>query len=153
MGQLSYLVNKSNKLIKKNIELKNQITQLLLEQEKIITQNKKLKSIINDFEIQTKKNKDIHNDNLTSVLAENYIYEEEINNLKKHIYEIDQSNVSYQKQITQLENSLQNLNESYQNEISDYQQKIQELEDQLNSNKRKINRKQKSRITKDENSD
>ena len=112
-----------------------------------------LKSIINDFEIQTKKNKDIHNDNLTSVLAENYIYEEEINNLKKHIYEIEQSNVSYQKQITQLENSLQNLNESYQNEISDYQQKIQELEDQLNSNKRKINRKQKSRITKDENSD
>ena len=112
-----------------------------------------LKSIINDFEIQTKKNKDIHNDNLTSVLAENYIYEEEINNLKKHIYEIEQSNVSYQKQITQLENSLQNLNESYQNEISDYQQKIQELEDQLKSNKRKINRKQKSRITKDENSD
>ena len=153
MGQLSYLVNKSNKLIKKNIELKNQITQLLIEQEKIITQNKKLKSIINDFEIQTKKNKDIHNDNLTSVLAENYIYEEEINNRKKHIYEIEQSNVSYQKQITQLENSLQNLNESYQNEISDYQQKIQELEDQLKSNKRKINRKQKSRITKDENSD
>ena len=38
MGQLSYLVNKSNKLIKKNIELKNQITQLLLEKEKIITQ-------------------------------------------------------------------------------------------------------------------
>ena len=69
MGQLSYLVNKSNKLIKKNIELKNQITQLLIEQEKIITQNKKLKSIINDFEIQTKTNKDIHNDNLTSVLA------------------------------------------------------------------------------------
>ena len=61
--------------------------------------------------------------------------------------------MSYQKQITQLENSLQNLNESYQNEISDYKQKIQELEDQLKSNKRKINRKQKSRITKDENSD
>ena len=39
MGQLSYLVNKSNKLIKKNIELKNQITQLLIEQEKIITKN------------------------------------------------------------------------------------------------------------------
>ena len=83
----------------------------------------------------------------------NLVPKEEINNLKKHIYEIEQSNVSYQKQITQLENSLQNLNESYQNEISDYQQKIQELEDQLNSNKRKINRKQKSRITKDENSD
>ena len=46
MGQLSYLVNKSNKLIKKNIELKNQITQLLLEQEKIITQNKNVSSSI-----------------------------------------------------------------------------------------------------------